>query len=183
MKFPKSQKPELISSDDKTRGLIQGVNLRAEDKTGALGGHAVLEATNGVTVCVIPVVMEKGDAEGPMDKDVLIQARKCAPKKSVIAELKAHKHRTQTLDRTIRARVANKEIRDGIFPDVSRLFITARPKVIFAVDAENLYRMQKAFGCGALKVEVVDGVSLIKVSPIEADIQGVGLIAPMRIDQ
>ena len=81
MKLEKSQKIELCASKDFTRKHLTAVHLDAEKQR--------LVATNGHSMAVVPVALDKGDTTGPIMPQALKEARKLASK-DVPVSLKAN---------------------------------------------------------------------------------------------
>ena len=172
MKIKKECKIELIASRDETRHVLCNPYLQGSN----------LIATDGQRLVAIPVELEEGDSDGPIDCSAFKLSRKTSSgeklsKISANGCLKVH-----TKDGEIT--MPRKNLEGYSFPQWQKVLPNPdRGGIKIGLNAKFLYEIAQALGGDRVVIEILDATSPIIVKGSHENyIEGsIGVLMPVRI--
>ena len=171
MKIKKECKIELVASKDSTRLALNNPYLQGSN----------LIATDGHRLVAIPVELEEGDSDGPIDCSAFKLARKTSSSEK-FSKINANGSlKVQTKDGEI---IMQRSFKDINFPAWQKVLPNSdRGGIKIAFNAEYLYEMAEALGTKTVTLEILDSNSPIIVKGSNENyIEGsVGVLMPVKI--
>ena len=172
MKIKKECKIELIASRDETRHVLCNPYLQGSK----------LIATDGQRLVAIPVELEEGDSDGPIDCSAFKLSRKTSSREefskiSANGSLKVH-----TKDGEIT--MPRKNLDGYSFPQWQKVLPNPdRGGIKIGLNAKFLYEIAQALGGDRVVIEILDANSPIIVKGSHENyIEGaIGVLMPVRI--
>lgn len=166
MRMDRNVRPELGAAPAKVRPTLAHPYLDVE--------AAALIATDSYVMVKVPVDIDEGDESGPIPTDALQAARKVAPRRLPIY-IEANgaavipNYATFTRDQAYE------------FPNWRSIIETdpGKPVARFGVDAELLFRAQRALGARHLDVRFFDPLKALRVRPLGGF--GEAVVMPVRL--
>ena len=172
MKIKKECKIELIASRDETRHVLCNPYLQGSK----------LIATDGQRLVAIPVELEEGDSDGPIDCSAFKLSRKTSSgeKFSKISANGCLKVETKDGEITM----PRKNLEGYSFPQWQKVLPNPdRGGIKIGLNAKFLYEIAQALGGDRVVIEILDATSPIVVKGSNENyIEGsIGVLMPVRI--
>ena len=172
MKIKKECKIELIASRDETRHVLCNPYLQGSK----------LIATDGQRLVAIPVELEEGDSDGPIDCSAFKLSRKTSSgeKLSKISANGCLKVETKDGEITM----PRKNLDGYSFPQWQKVLPNPdRGGIKIGLNAKFLYEIAQALGSDRVVIEILDATSPIIVKGSHENyIEGsIGVLMPVRI--
>jgi len=172
MKIKKECKIELIASRDETRHVLCNPYLQGSK----------LIATDGQRLVAIPVELEEGDSDGPIDCSAFKLSRKTSSGEK-LSKISANGClKVQTKDGEIT--MPRKDFNGYSFPQWQKVLPNPdRGGIKIGLNAKFLYEIAQALGGDRVVIEILDATSPIVVKGSNENyIEGsIGVLMPVRI--